>query len=83
MFRWLERYSDFIYFLLRFVAGFLFACHGAQKLFGVLGGTTWLSGGLWAPDGAFTRFVSPTLLLVWAVAVSLVLTKSPATRSAW
>jgi putative oxidoreductase len=39
MFRWLERYSDFIYFLLRFVAGFLFACHGAQKLFGVLGGT--------------------------------------------
>jgi putative oxidoreductase len=39
MFRGLERYSDFIYFLLRFVAGFLFACHGAQKLFGVLGGT--------------------------------------------
>jgi len=55
----------------------------AFVVLGVLGGTTWLSGGLWAPDGAFIRFVSPTLLLVWAVAVSLVLTKSPATRAGW
>jgi len=55
----------------------------AFVVLGVLGGTTWLSGGFWAPDGAFTRFVSPILLLVWAVAVSRVLTKSPATRAAW
>ena len=34
----LRRYSDFLFALLRVVAGFLFACHGAQKLFGVLGG---------------------------------------------
>jgi putative oxidoreductase len=27
------------YALLRIVAGFLFACHGVQKLFGALGGT--------------------------------------------
>lgn len=27
-----------IYSLMRFVVGVLFACHGAQKLFGVLGG---------------------------------------------
>jgi putative oxidoreductase len=32
------RFSDPLYCLLRFVAGALFACHGAQKLFGVLGG---------------------------------------------
>ena len=34
----LVRYSESTYALLRFVAGFLFACHGAQKLFGWLGG---------------------------------------------
>jgi putative oxidoreductase len=33
----LQRYSSITYSLMRLVAGFLFACHGAQKLFGVLG----------------------------------------------
>lgn len=33
-----SRFTDVAYFLLRFVAGFLFSLHGAQKLFGVLGG---------------------------------------------
>ena len=36
--RWLGRFSNLFYVLLRIVAGALFACHGAQKLFGVLGG---------------------------------------------
>jgi putative oxidoreductase len=36
--RVLGRYSAEIYALVRLVAGLLFACHGAQKLFGVLGG---------------------------------------------
>ena len=36
--RMLGKFSPQIYALLRIVAGFLFACHGAQKLFGVLGG---------------------------------------------
>ena len=41
--RYLGKYSDLVYALLRVVAGFLFACHGAQKLFGVLGGQAELS----------------------------------------
>lgn len=36
--RFLGRYSEIAYTLLRVVAGLLFAVHGAQKLFGVLGG---------------------------------------------
>jgi DoxX len=35
----LQRCSALAYSLMRIVAGALFACHGAQKLFGVLGGT--------------------------------------------
>jgi putative oxidoreductase len=36
--RLLGRYSPYLYAILRIVAGFLFACHGAQKLFGLFGG---------------------------------------------
>ena len=35
----LARVTDFVFCLARVVIGFLYACHGAQKLFGVLGGT--------------------------------------------
>jgi putative oxidoreductase len=33
-----SKYASHLYVLLRAVAGLLFACHGAQKLFGVFGG---------------------------------------------
>jgi putative oxidoreductase len=36
--RQLERYSREIYALTRIVVGFLFLCHGAQKILGLFGG---------------------------------------------
>jgi putative oxidoreductase len=36
--RILGPYSLYLYAIMRIVVGFLFACHGAQKLFGVLSG---------------------------------------------
>ncbi len=36
--RFLEPYAGAIYALFRIVAGLMFACHGAQKLFGAFGG---------------------------------------------
>jgi hypothetical protein len=62
----------------------LFAAGVAALVLVLLGGTTWLRGGFWAPDGAYSRFVSPIIGLVWVVVVSRVLlTRSPATRAGW
>lgn len=62
----------------------LFTAGIAALVLTLLGGTTWMSGGLWAPDGAYSRLVSPLIGLAWVVVVSrVVLTRSPATRAAW
>lgn len=51
MTRLLGPFADYLYAFLRIVAGFLFALHGVQKLFGALGGRvssfpdlTWFAG---------------------------------------
>lgn len=40
---WLGKYSELLYSIMRVMVGLLFACHGAQKLFGVLGGKSQIS----------------------------------------
>jgi hypothetical protein len=36
----------------------------------LLGTTTWAGDGVWAPDGAYERFVAPIIALVWVAVVS-------------
>ena len=68
----------------RLISNALFAAGVAAVVLVLLGGTTWLSGGFWAADGAYARFVSPIVGVVWVVVVSRVLlTRTPATRAAW
>jgi hypothetical protein len=68
----------------RLISNALFAAGVGAVVLGVLGGTTWLSGGFWAPDGAYSRFASPLLLVLWVVVVSRVLlSRTPATRAGW
>lgn len=62
----------------------LFAVGVAAVVLVLLGGTTWLSGGFWAPDGVYSRLVSPLICVLWLIVVSRVLlTRSPAARAAW
>ena len=49
--KWLKRYEDYAYALLRIVTGWMFAFHGFQKIFGVLiefhppvGSQIWIGG---------------------------------------
>jgi putative oxidoreductase len=49
--KWLEKYTDYVYALLRIVAGFMLTFHGAQKILGVLttfqppvGSQLWIGG---------------------------------------
>ena len=66
------------------ISNALFAVGVAAVVLVLLGGTTWLGGGFWAPDGVYSRFVSPAIGVVWGMVVSgVLLTRSPATRTGW
>ena len=68
----------------KLISNALFAAGVAAVVLVLLGGTTWLSGGFWSPYGAYSRFVSPIIGVVWVLVVSRVLlTRSPATRAGW
>ena len=67
----------------KLISNGLFGAGVAVVVLGVLGGTTWLRGGFWAPDGAYSRFVWPIIGLVWVVVASRILARSPATRAGW
>ena len=63
------------------ISNALFTAGVAAVVLGVLGGTTWLRHGFWAPDGAYSRFVFPAVCLLWVVVVSrVVLSQRPAAR---
>ena len=66
------------------ISNALFAVGVSAVVLTLLGGTTWLAGGFWAPDGAYSRLVSPGIGVLWAMVVSgVLLARSPATRAAW
>jgi hypothetical protein len=68
----------------RLISNVLFADGVAAVVLVLPGSTTWLRDGFWSPYGAYSRFVSPIIGVVWVVVVSRVLlTRSPATRAGW
>src|SRR5262249_2057966 len=62
----------------------LFKVGVAAVVLGVLGGTTWMSDGFWAPDGIYSRFVCALVGVVWILIVGRALSsRGPASRSEW
>jgi hypothetical protein len=66
------------------ISNALFTAGVICVVLGVLGGTTWLSSGFWAPDGAYSRFIWPIVFLVWILAVTAILARQrPSNREGW
>jgi hypothetical protein len=59
------------------ISNTLFAAGVVALVLVLLGGTTWATDGVWAPDGVYSRFISPIIGIVWIVVISGVLLKSP------
>ncbi len=68
----------------RLISNGLFAVGVGAVVLVLAGGTTWVSGSSWVPDGLFSRLISPLIGLLWIVVVSRVLlSSSPSARPAW
>src|SRR5512136_1532569 len=65
--RWLNKYSEECYGVMRIIVGCLFACHGAQKLFGLFGGQVMTSDPTMAVAGVIEFFGGVLIALgLWA-----------------
>jgi hypothetical protein len=65
------------------ISNALFSPGVAAVVLVLLGGTTWASNGFWAPDGAYSRFISPIIGLAWVAVISglLVMRGPPKARA--
>jgi hypothetical protein len=62
------------------ISNALFSAGVAAVVLVLLGGTTWASDGIWAPDGAYSRFISPVIGLTWVAVISgLLVMRGPST----
>ena len=59
------------------ISNALFAAGVAAIVLVLLGATTWATNGIWAPDGVYSRFISPIIGMAWMAVISGVLLKSP------
>lgn len=65
------------------ISNALFSAGVAAVVLVLLGGTTWAGSGFWAPDGAYSRFISPIIGLAWIVVISwLLVARAPSTARA-
>jgi succinate dehydrogenase/fumarate reductase cytochrome b subunit len=65
----------------KMISNALFWAGVAAVVLVLVGGMTWASNGIWAPDGAYSRFFSPLIGIVWILVFSRVLLtrRSPST----
>jgi hypothetical protein len=54
----------------------------AATIVALLAGTTWTTDGFWAPDGAYSRFVAPIVVLAWIAVTSGILYARTSTEAA-
>ena len=67
----LSKFESYAYLFLRLVFGFLFACHGAQKIFGILGAHR-------VPPGVSLDYVGGLIELIGGVLIFFGLFTRPA-----